>query len=922
MKFALILSALLLGHAVGQNIVEVAVSLPSTFSTLVDLVVTAGLDEALSTTQDLTVFAPTDDAFGKLHPPSVNLLKTEQWRPHLQNLLLQHVLPVEVPSTAITDGLTAAALNGEEVKLNLPMGGGVVVDDTSSVVQADVEADNGIVHVVDTVLFPEWVSSNIVDRAVADPELTVLTKLVTGLHLTNALSFHGPFTVFAPTDEAILEGIKALGIEDGFIDAHTAATLVTYHIVYGIYSAEDITDGLQLMTAQGEEIQFSFDSGSPQVNGQNIVATNVLANNGIVHKIDGLLVPPSVTETPEDPEPQTVVDVAVANEDTFSLLVDFVVTANLVDPLATTQGITVFAPTNDAFAALGDAAPDVVANLMTTEWSTHLQDVLLYHVLPVEVPSSAVTDGLTATTLNGEDLSFTVGDGIFVNSGSEVIVPDVGASNGVIHAIDNVLLPSWVSSSIVDRAVGSPLLTTLVSLVVQAGLTDTLSGPGPFTVFAPTDDAFFEFLGDDANMELMDADLITSILTYHVVPGIYSASEIANGLELTTVQGEELTFSVMGNTAMVNGEGIVATDILANNGIVHVIDGVLVPTSITPDAIAPVEPQNVAEVAVSMSDTFSTLVDFVVTANLVDPLATTQGITVFAPTNDAFAALASAAPDVVANLLTAEWSTHLQDVLLYHVLPVEVPSSAVTDGLSGTALNGEVLSFDVNNDGIFVNSGSEVIVADVDASNGVIHAIDNVLLPSWVSSSIVNRAVESPLLTTLVDLVIEAELAGTLSGPGPFTVFAPTNEAFLQFLGDDPDPLDIGLVTSILKYHVVPGIYSASEITNGLELTTVQGEDLTFSLMGNTAMVNGEGIVATDILANNGIVHVIDGVLLPFEALTAVSMEYGVGGRGNDSTLSQMGSEQSSASGYRTSIAAAATAAVVVGFGVVVGVVF
>jgi len=762
------------------------------------------------------------------------------------------------------------------------------------------------------VILPQWVYKNIFSLAHDDEELTTLVKLINGLHLTHALSYSGPFTVFAPTDEAFLEGLTLLGEEDGILDLHLASSLLTYHVVRGIYSAEDIVDGLELMTAQGEEIAFSFNGNVPQVNGANIIATDVLANNGIVHKIDGLLIPKAATATPES----NVVDIALDNSDTFSSLVQFVAQADLVTPLASTQGITVFAPTNDAFAALASAAPSVVANLKTDEWATHLQDVLLYHVLPVEVPSSAVTDGLTATALNGEDLSFSVNsDGIFVNSNSEVILADVDASNGVIHAIDNVLIPSWVSNTIVDRAVGSPILTTLVDLVIKAGLADTLSGEGPFTVFAPTDDAFIEFLGEGADLASLDIDLVASILTFHVVPGIYPASGISNGLSLPSVQGENVTFSLIGSTAMVNGETIVATDILANNGIVHVIDGVLVPTTTVAD------PQTVVDVAVSNEETFSTLVDFVVQAGIVEPLANTQGITVFAPTNDAFTALASAAPSVVANLLTDEWSTHLEDVLLYHILPVEAPSSAVTNGLSATALNGEELSFAVNSDGIFVNSDSEVILADVEASNGVIHAIDNVLVPSWVGNSIVDRAVGSPVLTTLVDLVIQAGLADALSGEGPFTVFAPTDDAFLEFLdGTDPSLLDIDLVASILTYHVVPGIYSANQIENGLTLTTLQGENLSFSLMGSTAMVNGETIVATDILANNGIVHVIDGVLVPLEATAPVMMESAVAQSRYGNLAMLYSEEASSASHYKTNFAAATAA--LVGFGVAIGVVF
>merc|ERR1712176_591736 len=250
----------------------------------------------------------------------------------------------------------------------------------------------------------------------------------------------------------------------------------------------------------------------------------------------------------------------------------------------------------------------------------------------------------------------------------------------------------------------------------------------------------------------------------------------------------------------------------------------------------------------------------------------------------------------------------------YHVLPVEVASSAVSDGLTTTALNGESLSFAVNSGSISINSGSEVILTDVSASNGVIHAIDNVLLPSWVSHGIVDRAVGSSLLTTLVDLVVSAGLTDTLSGEGPFTVFAPTNDAFLEFLGEGTDAgsLDLNLVSTILTYHVLPGIYSVSDIENGLSLTTVQGEDLSFSLMGNTAMVNGESVVSADILANNGIVHVIDGVLIPIEVTVSVEMQESLSDPLKQTTLALMGSDQSS-SGYKSSVTTMIVAAVVVG---------
>ena len=910
MKLTFLLSLLLFGRTFAQNVVNVAVNAPDLFSTLLELVIAGGLDDTLRNADDITVFAPTNEAFAKLHQGSINLLRTEPWKPHLQNLLLQHILPIEVPSSNITDGLTATALNEEEIKLTLPATGGVVVNDVANVTQAVIQADNGVIHAVDTVIFPEWVFKSIFDRVNDDQELRSLLYFINGLRLDHVLTIRGPFTVFAPTDEAFREGLRLLGAQNGVININLAVQLLTNHVVYGVYPAEAIEEGFELITVNGEFVKFSFSGEVPRVNDANIVSTDILANNGIVHKIDGLLIPEVAGPAPNG----TIVDTALDNSDDLSLLLRFVTRADLSTSLATTQGLTVFAPTNDAFVALISAAPSVAGNLFTDEWATHLKDLLLYHVLPTEVPSSFLTNVLTATALNGEELSFTVNeDGIFVNTDSEVILADITASNGVIHGIDRVLTPSWFTNSIVDRAIGSPSLTTLVDLVLQADLAEALSGEGPFTVFAPTNDAFLQFLGEGDDLATLDMDLVSSILRYHVVPGIHPASEITNGLSLPTLHGENVTFSSMGSTSMANGQNIILTDILANNGIVHLIDGVLIPTTTGIDA------QNVVDVVVNNPNTFSTFLDFVVLAGFVEPLANTQGITVFAPTNDGFALLANAAPSVVANLQTDEWGLHLKDFLLHHILLAEVPSNEVTDGLTVTTLNDEAITFTVNENGIFIDPGFEVILPDVEASNGVIHVVDRALIPSWITNSIVDRAVGSPSLTTLVDLVTQAGLVDTLSGDGPFTVFAPTNEAFLEFLdGTPPSLLDIDLVSSILTYHVVPGIYSTNQITNGLTLTTVQGENILFSIMGGTTMVNRANIIATDILANNGIVHFIDGVLIPLEVTAPVVMEAAVAQGRYGSTITMTDSEEaSSASFYRKSFAAVSTA--LVGFWVAIG---
>ena len=277
-----------------------------------------------------------------------------------------------------------------------------------------------------------------------------------------------------------------------------------------------------------------------------------------------------------------MLEIIVVDPDNFSSLLGYFSQADLVETLSNGQGITLFAPTNDAFKTLTEAASDVEVNLKTEEWQNHLEDLLYHHVLPTVVPSSDITDGLSVTTLSEDDIYFTVsitkggGTGMFVNTDAEVVEADIDAINGIIHAIDDVILPSWFSNSIMKLAEGTSDLSTLVDLVVQAGFSGTLSEAGPYTVFAPTNAAFLDSLFGGGTS--ISADQLSSILTYHVLKGIYADTDLRDGLILTTLQGEKLTFkSTKENGEFVNDKRIIIPNILANNGIIHIIDGVLIP---------------------------------------------------------------------------------------------------------------------------------------------------------------------------------------------------------------------------------------------------------------------------------------------------------------------------------------------------------
>ncbi|NBC29158.1 MAG: fasciclin domain-containing protein [Spirochaetes bacterium] len=270
----------------------------------------------------------------------------------------------------------------------------------------------------------------------------------------------------------------------------------------------------------------------------------------------------------EESEP-TIVEVA-QEDGRFTTLVAALEAADLAETLQGDGPFTVFAPTDDAFAALPEGTVEALLDDIPT-----LTDILLYHVVDGQVPSSAVVELSSANTLLGQPVVVNASDGVRINN-AEVIIPDVEASNGVIHVVDSVLTPP--ESDIVDTAVAAGSFETLVTAVQEAGLVETLKSEGPFTVFAPTDAAFAALPEGTLDSLLQNPEQLANVLTYHVVPGRVFSGDVVNVDAATTVQGADIQVSVdMGSVMLNDSATVVQTDILTTNGVIHVIDAVILP---------------------------------------------------------------------------------------------------------------------------------------------------------------------------------------------------------------------------------------------------------------------------------------------------------------------------------------------------------
>lgn len=278
---------------------------------------------------------------------------------------------------------------------------------------------------------------------------------------------------------------------------------------------------------------------------------------------------------------------------------------------------------------------------------------------------------------------------------------------------------------------------------------------------------------------------------------------------------------------------------------------------------------DVVQLAQSNAD-LSILVEAISAAGLVDTLKGAGPFTVFAPTNAAFAALLSELGVTKAQLLANK--PLLTAVLTYHVIAAKVEKAQIPLGKAVKTVQGSVLKVEANNNVLTITDGrnrtSRIIATDLQARNGVVHVIDKVLLPP--NKTIVETAQSLSQFSILVEAVVAAELQSTLSGSGPFTVFAPTNDAFVALLGElgltkDQLLANKPLLVKVLTYHVLPGLKLKAELPLDTQIATVEGESLRISpsLVITDQRNRTTNIVQTDVLTSNGVIHAVNRVILP-----------------------------------------------------------
>jgi len=421
---------------------------------------------------------------------------------------------------------------------------------------------------------------------------------------------------------------------------------------------------------------------------------------------------------------------------------------------------------------------------------------------------------------------------------------------------------------------------TLVTLLEDNNLNDTLATGGNFTLFAPTNHAF-----EKASTKLgkLTPEQVAEVLTYHVVAGKALSSDLTDGQQIPTLRaGSSLTVTIEEKKGWfknweviyINDILVIYEDIEASNGVVHVVKEVLLPDDLNPNTIADI---------LDEYDSLSKLKELLDTYNLTDTVKNTPNLTLIAPTDRAFKEI----ENILARFTGDAGAQEVTKILTYHVLPQIVKSDDLADGQSYDAVYpGDKVDVSVTEKGWWwwkytevKFEDSKVLKVDIEGSNGVIHVVDSVMIPDSVTipNTVVDVAVGMEELSTLVDLLVKLNLADILKGTGPFTVFAPTNDAFSD-IENTLEGLTDTQVTNVLLYHVVNGKVLSDQLTDGQVVDTLySGNTLTVSIEKKGGWrcrwfgygckefikINESDVEKADVDADNGVIHILDKVLIP-----------------------------------------------------------
>ncbi|XP_059207410.1 periostin-like [Centropristis striata] len=498
---------------------------------------------------------------------------------------------------------------------------------------------------------------------------------------------------------------------------------------------------------------------------------------------------------------------------------------------------TMFAPSNEAW----DEVDSAVRSALVGNVNIELYNALHYHMVNRRLLTKDLKNDMTATSMYNDQGLFInhYSNGVVTVNCARIIFGNQVATNGVVHVIDRVI--SGVGNTIKEYLDVDDDLASFRDVAEASGVMDQLDQPGHFTLFAPTSEAFDKLPPGFLERIMEDKDVNTALVKYHLLNSVQCSEGIMSGTLLETEEGTNIQIGCDGNSLTVNGiKMVLKKDIITTNGVIHLIDQVLVPDS-------------AKEGMDMMGESQSTFGDMVSELGLAAAMGPKTEYTLLAPVNNAFT-----------NEVKTTEQSRLRYILENHILKLKVTLSELYNGQLLETLAGKLLRVFIYRTAVCIEN-SCMLHGTKEGSHSALHVMNSLIKPA--EKTMYELLIADGRFKIFLSLMETAGLTDLLKQEGSFTTFAPTDEAFEGLSQDDMTLLtsDVNALRVILLYHFSNGIFINGGLEGGVTnlLKTLQGNNLQVMSVNNSIHVNSVDVPASDLMATNGVVHVVKNVLYP-----------------------------------------------------------
>ncbi|XP_008295902.1 periostin isoform X2 [Stegastes partitus] len=498
---------------------------------------------------------------------------------------------------------------------------------------------------------------------------------------------------------------------------------------------------------------------------------------------------------------------------------------------------TMFAPSNDAWDQL---EPNVRAALESNV-NIELYNALHFHMVNRRLLTKDLKNGMSLTSMYN-DLGLYINhysNGVVTVNCARIIHANQVATNGVVHVIDRVI--SAVGNTIKEVLDVNDELSSFSAAALASDMMDKLDQPGQYTLFAPTNEAFDKLSPGYLERIMADKTVIAALVNYHLLNSVQCAEAIMAGSVYETEEGSTIEIGCDGDSLTVNGiKMVLKKDIVASNGVIHLIDQVLVPNS-------------AKEVMELMGQSQSTFIDLMSELDLAAALGPKTEYTLLAPLNTAFT-----------NEVMSTDQSLLKIILENHILKLKVTLSELYNGQLLETIAGKLLRVFIYRTAVCIENAC-MTRGGKEGSNGALHLMKSIIKPA--DKTLYELLIADGRFKIFLTLMETAGLDELLKQEGSYTIFAPTDDAFDGLSKEDFALLksDVNALRTILLYHFSNGVFINGGLEGGVTnlLKTFQGNNLQVISVNNSIHVNSVDVPDSDLMATNGVIHVVKNVLYP-----------------------------------------------------------